>query len=67
MRNKKVVNTMQRVVDKKADAKGTFNFVASDYGEHVICVSTSASAGWFSSASVVRKSLFHKMSFLSHH
>ena len=44
---------MQRIVDKKADAKGTFNFVASDYGEHVICVSTSASAGWFSSASVV--------------
>ena len=57
--HQEVVNTLQRAVDKKAANKGSFNFVASDYGEHVICVSTSAQEGWFSTASVVRFSFSH--------
>ncbi len=49
-----VVSTMQKAVDKKAPSRGSFHYVATDYGEHVICVSVSGQSGWFSSGSVVR-------------
>lgn len=36
-----VESTMAREADKTAGPKGIFNFVASEYGTHVICVSVS--------------------------
>jgi hypothetical protein len=49
-----VPHAVQRPVDKRAGSSGTFNFIAADYGEHVICVTASSNTDTWTNPHPVR-------------
>ncbi|KAI9009135.1 emp24/gp25L/p24 family/GOLD-domain-containing protein [Hyaloraphidium curvatum] len=41
-----------RVLNQKGAAQGKFTFTSADAGDHAICLSTSASSGWFTRSKI---------------